>query len=330
MSIPYEGDSTNPAVPGVKGTNTAPNGIGVLGESPQWTGVQGVSHGRAAGTGGFNDGPSNATGAGVWGESKNWDGVHGVTHAQGVSGVAGFNDNPSNAAGAFPGAGVFGLSTNSVGVWGESQSVNYPGVFGKSAKWQGVHGESTDQVGVIGVSQNFVGIWGETRSPNQAGIFGKGPRLAGRFEGDVEVTGDIRLINADCAEDFSICDTALVEPGTVMMLNDDGALRESATAYDKRVAGVVSGAGGYRPGLILDRQPGQQGRVPVALMGKVYCKVDAEYGSIEVGDLLATSPTPGHAMKADDPSKAFGAVIGKALRPLRSGTDFIPILVALQ
>ena len=65
-------------------------------------------------------------------------------------------------------------------------------------------------------------------------------------------------------------------------------------------------------------------------MGKVYCKVDADYASIEVGDLLTTSSTPGHAMKADDPFKTFGAVIGKALRPLKAGRGLIPILVALQ
>ena len=65
-------------------------------------------------------------------------------------------------------------------------------------------------------------------------------------------------------------------------------------------------------------------------MGKVYCKVDAEYAAIEVGDLLTTSPTPGHAMKATDPAKAFGTVIGKALRSLDAGTGLIPILVTLQ
>ena len=56
--------------------------------------------------------------------------------------------------------------------------------------------------------------------------------------------------------------------------------------------------------------------MPVALVGKVYCKVDASYSPIEVGDLLTTSLTPGHAMKANDHVKAFGAVIGKALRRL--------------
>jgi hypothetical protein len=70
--------------------------------------------------------------------------------------------------------------------------------------------------------------------------------------------------------------------------------------------------------------------MPVALVGKVYCKVDAQYGPIEVGDLLTTSCTPGHAMKASDPLKAFGSVIGKALRPLEEGQGLIPILIALQ
>jgi hypothetical protein len=51
---------------------------------------------------------------------------------------------------------------------------------------------------------------------------------------------------------------------------------------------------------------------------------------IEVGDLLTTSSCSGHAMKASDPFRAFGAVIGKALRPLASGRGKIPVLVALQ
>jgi hypothetical protein len=81
---------------------------------------------------------------------------------------------------------------------------------------------------------------------------------------------------------------------------------------------------------VLDRKPSQAQRISVALMGKVYCKADAQYAPIEVGDLLTTSPTLGHAMKADDPVRAFGAVIGKAMRPVKRGKNMIPILVALQ
>jgi hypothetical protein len=161
-------------------------------------------------------------------------------------------------------------------------------------------------------------------------VYGKGGRLAGLFEGDVEVTGDIRLTNADCAEDFDIAGATPVEAGTVMVLDATGALAMSRHVYDKRVAGVVSGAGNYKPAIVLDKQQTSGNRQPIALMGKVYCKVDAQFGAVEAGDLLTTSPTPGHAMKTDDPFKAFGAVIGKALRPLADGQGLIPILIALQ
>jgi len=141
--------------------------------------------------------------------------------------------------------------------------------------------------------------------------------------------GDLVLGNAaDCAEDFDTAETC--EPGTVVVLGDDERLHVATTAYDKRVAGVMSGAGTFRPGLVLDRQTGREGRQPVALLGKVFCRVDARQKPIEVGDLLTTSETRGHAMKADDPARAFGAVIGKALRPCLTGVGLIPILVALQ
>ena len=93
---------------------------------------------------------------------------------------------------------------------------------------------------------------------------------------------------------------------------------------------MIPGAGDYRPGITLDKHSSRTNRVPIGLLGKVYCKVDAQYGSIEVGDLLTTSPTAGHAMKADDPLKAFGSVLGKALRPLAAGQGLVPILITLQ
>jgi hypothetical protein len=154
--------------------------------------------------------------------------------------------------------------------------------------------------------------------------------LAGFFRGDVAITGDVRLSNADCAEDFDISAAEEIEPGTVMVLDQDGELEQSHRPYDKKVAGVISGAGDYKPGITLDKRESINKRLPVALLGKVFCKVDAQFGAIEVGDLLTTSPIPGHAMKTIDPFKAFGAVIGKALRPLPNGQGLIPILIALQ
>jgi len=148
--------------------------------------------------------------------------------------------------------------------------------------------------------------------------------------GDISLNGDLTLASADCAEHFDMQDGSSAEPGTIVVIDDEGKLRESQSAYDKRVAGVVSGAGDYKPGIVLDKQSSSAGRASVALVGKVYCKVDADFAPITVGDLLTTSARAGFAMKATDPAQAFGAVIGKALRPLRAGQGMIPILVALQ
>jgi hypothetical protein len=142
--------------------------------------------------------------------------------------------------------------------------------------------------------------------------------------------GDIFLNNADCAEDFDVSKPDEIDCGTVVVIEEEGRLKKSTIAYDKRVAGVISGAGGYKPGIVLDKKNSNEDRKSVALMGKVYCKVEAKHSPIEVGDLLTTSSIAGYAMKATDPLNAFGAVIGKALRPLKSGFGMIPILIALQ
>ena len=86
---------------------------------------------------------------------------------------------------------------------------------------------------VHGISRTGDGVFGESNTG--IGVHGKGGRLAGLFEGDVEVTGDIRLANADCAEDFDVSGAVKMEPGTVMVLGNEGALSESRQAYDKRV-----------------------------------------------------------------------------------------------
>jgi len=147
---------------------------------------------------------------------------------------------------------------------------------------------------------------------------------------DVNVTGDIRLVNADCAEEFALERGGTVEPGTVMVLGEAGGLRPSDVAYDRRVAGVVSGGGDYRPGIILGEGSGGGAPVALALIGRVACRVDATREPVAVGDLLTTSDLPGHAMKASDRGRAFGAVVGKALGSLSDGRGLIPILITLQ
>jgi hypothetical protein len=74
----------------------------------------------------------------------------------------------------------------------------------------------------------------------------------------------------------------------------------------------------------------QQMGTMVTLGAYAHCKVDADIAPIEVGDLLTTSPTRGHAQKVSDPSQAIGAILGKALGSLPSGKGKIPVLVMLQ
>jgi hypothetical protein len=168
------------------------------------------------------------------------------------------------------------------------------------------------------------------RGDGNVGIGDASPSTRLSVKGDVTVSGDVFLAGADCAEHFDLCGAQSLEPGTVVIIDQDGAVCESREAYDKKVAGVVSGAGEFKHAIVLDRRPSEGPRVPVALLGKVYCKVDARCSPIGVGDFLTTSPTPGHAMKALDPTQAMGSVIGKALRPLEGGEGVIPILIALQ
>jgi len=152
--------------------------------------------------------------------------------------------------------------------------------------------------------------------------------------GDMEV--DVLQINggSDIAEPFDISGSEAVRPGMVVCIDPENpsALRLSTRAYDGTVAGVVSGAGGVNPGMML-RQAGTpaDGTHPVALTGRVYCWVDADAGgAVQPGDLLTTSDTPGHAMRAGDRRRAGGAVLGKAMTSLERGRGLVLVLVNLQ
>ena len=144
--------------------------------------------------------------------------------------------------------------------------------------------------------------------------------------------GDIILQNADCAEDFELATDVQPPAGSVMVIDAEGKLHLSDRPYDRRVAGIIAGAGELKPGIILGRKHSSNNSIsaPIALAGRVYCKVDASPEPIQVGDLLTTSHNAGVAMKASDQTKAFGAVLGKALASLDQGIGTIPVLVALQ
>lgn len=139
---------------------------------------------------------------------------------------------------------------------------------------------------------------------------------------------------ADLAEPFQVRGDTPIEPGMIVAIDPErpGELRISQRAYDPTVAGIVSGANGIRPGLML-QQDGTiaAGRHPVALSGRVWCHADADSGGeITPGDLLTSANVPGHAMRAGDRNRAFGAILGKAMTPLKKGRGLVLVLVSLQ
>ncbi len=144
-----------------------------------------------------------------------------------------------------------------------------------------------------------------------------------------------------------------VQAGDVLVISHEqpGTMSLSRVAGDTAVVGIVAA----EPGVVLgaDRPTAEKDaaepvstdqnaatatpagqvansrfRTPVTTSGVVPCKVDASFGAIRPGDLLTTSTTPGHAMRADDPRP--GTILGKALESLDTGTGLIRVLVMLR
>jgi hypothetical protein len=145
----------------------------------------------------------------------------------------------------------------------------------------------------------------------------------------LQITG-----GADLSEQFDIqSPDGAIQPGMVVCIDPEhpGQLAVSSKAYDRTVAGIVSGAGGVKPGMLMGHQGTlADGKHPVALTGRVFCWADASTGPIQPGDLLTTSTTPGHAMKVTDPAHAQGAILGKAMGSLQQGKGLVLMLVSLQ
>lgn len=322
------GESRVEAVPGVKGEAWAASAVYGLAHGPYSAGVLGVNDDPSDQSGPGLKGQSRATG--VWGESETWMGAYGhTTSSTGGAGVMG-------EASASGGNGVYGLAhapyaAGVAGVNDDQGPTAGPGILGKS-RANGVWGESETWMGVYGKTSSVTGgagVLGEAAPGVGAGVMGKGGYYAGYFEGNVSVTrdlnvgGDLILSGADFAEGLPAASVD-VTPGSCVVIDTDGAVAVCDADYDRRVAGIVSGAGGLKPAVVLDRQNG----VPVALMGTAFVWVDADRASVAVGDLLTTSSTPGHAMKVIEDRLAFGAVIGKALSSLPRGRGLVKVFVS--
>ena len=163
---------------------------------------------------------------------------------------------------------------------------------------------------------------------------------------DSEIGGDGRITTqelsitggSDLSEQFDVRTGDLEPepaPGMIVCIDTQniGKLVVSSTAYDRTVAGIISGAGGIKTGMMMGQKGSiADGEYPVALTGRVYVMCVAANGSIEPGDLLTTSNVLGHAMKVTDYQAAQGAIIGKAMSRLDStdGKGLVLVLVTLQ
>jgi hypothetical protein len=204
---------------------------------------------------------------------------------------------------------------------------------GNTAAWVGLNDNGAQKItfaarnGSTGLG-GLVGVFNGSGTPTilLTGDTGAGK---GRVTTSVlQITG-----GSDLSEQFEVGAKQVIQPGMVVCIDpqNPGKLVMSTKAHDRTVAGIVSGAGGVNPGMLM----GQQGTVadgkhPVALTGRVYCLADAGEGAIEPGDLLTSSETDGHAMRASDHARSQGAIIGKAMTPLPAGQGLVLVLVSLQ
>jgi hydrogenase maturation factor HypE len=129
---------------------------------------------------------------------------------------------------------------------------------------------------------------------------------------------------ADLAEDMPVARP--VSPGDVVVLTPGQGygIAPATQAYDTQVAGIVSTTPRVRFGI------GQKKAAPVAMVGVVKAKATAVNGAIKFGDLLTTSPVAGHLMRCEAAVHCVGAIVGKALEPLRTGEQSILVFLWRQ
>ena len=213
------------------------------------------------------------------------------------------------------------------------QNATDDGVYIHDVEGVGVYVRHSDGNGVYVESVN-AGMWGGSFKGGVYAERGSGNIIEARSgitlrfrvhnDGNVTADGNFTGGGADFA-DMSPAVSGL-EAADVLVIGPDGKLALSSQPYSTAVAGVYSTKPGFVGGQADDGDT--TGKVPLAIVGIVPVKASAENGTICPGDLLATSSTPGHAMKATDVKT--GTIIGKAMESLESGMGIIKMLVTLQ
>lgn len=331
-----QGQSASTSGRGVWGYATATSGdtYGVLGESASTAGrgVTGLASASSGSTHGVKGLSASTAGMGVGGYATATSGTTWGVHGEAVS-PAGYG-----VYGEAPQYGVYGEATrtsgSALGVFGVTSSAGGYGVHGvalaTSGETRGVSGIVQSPDGVAGYFrvQGAEGLGLRVESPGTLIVAYDGDPLDRRFRvtnvGNVYADGTFNPGGADLAEMLPAVEG--LEPGDVLVIGSDGKLTLSKTPYATNVAGVYSTKPGFVGGS--DEDGINAGKAPLAVVGIAPVKVSAENGPIAPGDLLTTSGTPGHAMKATEPK--LGTILGKALAELKSGAGVIDVLIILQ
>jgi hypothetical protein len=249
-----------------------------------------------------------------------------------AAGVGGTALSP-NAAGVgalnFASTGGTGLFAATAGAGSTAVEAHAVGTSGSTL---GIHATTSDSTGAAALLDNdasgniVVGRVGP--SGGHVNVFRVDGTGRGFFNGGTQTGG------ADFAESVAVRGERLkYEPGDVLVVDRAAGRRLmlSRRAYSTRVAGIYS----TKPGVLatthsIDESEALAEEIPLAIVGIVPCKVTAENGPIAPGDLLVTSSTTGYAMKGTNRNRMLGAVVGKALEPLKEGKGVIQVLVTLQ
>lgn len=272
----------------------------------------------------------------VFGQGAN--GVQGNSASTSASGVYGQNSSGGGfgVAGRTTGAGyaIYGDNTDPAG---------WAGVFNGNVYYSGLQNKldvGDNFVATVRAGDFFLGHSSRRGTPGRA-LVDLTDTLHLNFDSDWAKTviggNNVSVCTltirggCDIAEPFKMSD-AEIPKGAVVVIdeNNPGHLRMSDQACDRRVAGIISGANGVNTGVTLTQEGVFENGQNVALSGRVYVQADTANGPIVPGDLLTTSETPGHAMKVTDHAKSQGAILGKAMTPLKDGKGMVLVLVTLQ
>lgn len=222
------------------------------------------------------------------------------------------------------------LGINVANAGSKLQILTNDGTQGFSSLSLGTNRAGTFQI--INPSTTSNALYVTTTSNNAAALFVQGIGAAPAIEAIGTTKTDVlEVTGADVAERFPASEET--EPGIVMAIDkkNPGKLCIARGAYNRCVAGVVSGANNLSAGAILGNLPGHENAPAIALSGRVWVKCDATERAIEPGDLLTTSDLPGHAMAVHNHDRASGATLGKAMTELEKGsTGLVLVLVNLQ